>query len=364
MRRVCCFSEKWESGGIEAFLCGVLTHMDRSGLEIDIVTVRQKDSLFTAPLKEAGITVTELSGSLRSMKNAALFRSLLQKRQYDVIHFNLFQGLSLQYVQIAKDMGVPVRIVHSHGAGLRKSPTKPVKLLLHRLGRALWAGAATKFWTCSEPAARFLFGNNAAQIIPNGIEVDAFRFSAEARSQVRNELGLADETVVGTVSRLSGEKNQSFLLDVFALFHKVCPNSRLLLVGDGEERSALKEKAARLGIAEYTVFYGSTPNVSAMLSAMDIFVLPSLTEGLGIAAVEAQVSGLPVLVSHGVPAAAHLTPHLTALSLQSGAQKWADALAALTEMPRQDGADAVRDAGFDILDTARLVRGAYGEAAL
>ncbi|MBQ3134485.1 MAG: glycosyltransferase [Oscillospiraceae bacterium] len=367
MRRVCCFCETWGSGGIEGFLFNTLTHMNLTDLHIEIVAVRQGDSVFTAPLAEIGIPVIELSDSLRSPKNAHLFRRFLADRSYDVIHFNLFHGLSLHYVEIARQMGVPVRIVHSHGSGLRKSFTRPAKLFLHHLGRFLWLNSATNLWCCSTPAACFLFDHRAAtaQKIPNGIDVDRFRFSPDARTTVRQKLGWTDETVIGTVGRLSDEKNQSFLLDVFAAFCSLRPHSRLLIVGDGPEKANLAKKAAALGIADRTVFFGSTDQVGSLLSAMDLFVLPSLFEGFGIAAIEAQASGLPLLCSDGVPSETCLTASCTRLPLKSGAQRWAQVIAPLlSASPRHDGPDIVRNAGFDASSAAHLVEKIYREIAL
>ncbi len=351
VRKICCFCESWESGGIESFLSNVLLHMDLSQMQVDVVAAQIKPSVFTPGLKARGVHFIELSGDLRSTKNCCLFRKLIRERKYDVIHFNLFQGLALYYVCIAKKAGVPVRISHSHGMGLRDSRTKRLKLLLHCIGRILWKNTATDCWACSKAAANFLFGEeNQARIIPNGIDVGKLKFSQKSRELIRTELGLADELLIGTVGRMSQEKNQLFLPGVFLKFQEIKPNSRIIFVGSGTEEPLIKKKVSELGIESKTIFYGVSDRVEKLLCAMDVFVFPSLMEGLGIAAIEAQASGLPVLCSQFIPDEAKITPLCNALPLN--AEMWAQKLPTLHAQERERYAEQVRSAGFDITDVA------------
>ncbi len=364
MRRVCCFCERWESGGIESFLRNVLTRMDMTDMEVDIVASSIGESVFTDALRQNGVRFFELSGSQRNIpENHRRFRELLRERRYDVLHVNAYHGLTLAYLHIAKQEGVPLRIAHAHGAGLRKSLLRPLKLLIHRLARERYTRDATALWACSQSAAKFLFPQKALRlepikIIPNGIKAERFRFDPFVRQTVRGELGLGDELLIGHVGRLCYEKNQSFLLDVFARFHEREPRSRLLLVGSGPEESRLREKARELRIAETVIFYGTTSHVERLLWAMDIFVFPSLFEGLGIAAIEAQAAGLPVICSERIPAEARLTGHARTVPLARGIDAWTEAL--LTARGRSpDGPEAVRAAGYGISDTAREIEACF-----
>lgn len=367
--KVCMFCERWESGGIESFLNNILLHMNLQGMAVDIVTACLKDSVFTAGLEARGVHFYELSGHQRNMpRNHRMFRDLLRERKYDVVHLNLFQGLALYYAHIAKQEGVPVRIVHSHGAGLRNSRTKKLKLLLHAFGQQCWSADATDFWACSTAAARFLFGEQMAacplSIIPNGIDTEQFRFDEKIRSISRQDLGVdSSSLLIGSVGRLSQEKNQAFLLDIFSKVIKHQPNSKLILVGDGEQRDQLKEKAHQLNIADDVIFYGATQDVPALLCTMDLFVFPSHFEGLGIAAVEAQAAGLPVLCSEGIPNETHLTDWINALALHTGPEAWAEkALDMMAKkIDRTRGAEAVKAAGFDVQDVAREIEQKYKE---
>ena len=362
-KRVCCFCESWESGGIESFLNNVLGHMDRTELEIDLVTSQLKESVFTKRLQEQGIHFYELSGNQKNIwKNHRLFRRLLVENSYDIIHLNVFQGMSLYYARLAKQAGVPVRIAHSHNTDLRPSRTRKLKLWLHKTFSNRHAADATAFWACSRAAAEFMFPHRVLEekgftFIPNGIRTERFHFDAAARDSVRRELGLEDCFVVGNVGRLCYQKNQEFLLDVFASLLKTRPDSRLLLVGEGEDRNKLESRAEELGIAENVLFYGVTDRVERMFWAMDAFAFPSRFEGLGIVAVEAQAAGLPVVCSEFVPPEAHVTSLAMVVPLEQSVQGWARALEAVTfQTAERMGKELVREAGFDIEDVAARIQ--------
>jgi glycosyltransferase involved in cell wall biosynthesis len=289
-----------------------------------------------------------------------MFRKLLSERRYDVAHFNLYQGLSLRYVRLAKRAGVPVRIAHSHNTDLRKSFTRPLKLWLHTRARERYTGDATDLWACSGASADFLFSQRELdqkgfQFIPNGIDTERFRFDPNVRETVRRELGLTDQFVVGCVGRLCYQKNQTFLLEVFAEVLKRHPKSSLLLVGEGELRGVLEEKAQRLGIEENVLFYGTSDHVERLLWAMDVLAFPSLFEGFGIVAIEAQAAGLPVVCSEHVPEEARCTDLVTVVPTNK--ELWADALTGRKagQPDRAKGAEQVCSLGFDIESVAQRV---------
>ena len=363
--RVCIFCESWESGGIESFLNNILLHMDLDNLEIDLVAESIRESVFTAGLKEKGICFIELSGKQRSFRNFALFQKLLRQRRYHIVHLNLFQGLSLCYARIAKQEGIPVRIAHSHNTALRKSAGRWLKLMIHRMGSHLFTNAATDLWACSGEAAKFLFPSSVLRrkgyrYIPNGIQTGRFRFNAEIRAAIRTQLSAEDSFLIGNVGRLCYQKNQSFLLDIFHEVLQRKPESKLLLVGEGEDEAALKQKAQQLGISDRVIFFGVTDQVEKLFFAMDAFVFPSRFEGLGIVSIEAQAAGLPVLCSENIPSEAHVTEWIKASALRDGPGAWAEQLFAIRPISkREDAAQAVNEAGFDVTGVSALIRKEY-----
>lgn len=366
MKRVCIYCQTWESGGIESFLNNILQHMDLSDLQIDIVADALKKSVFTDGLMARGVTFRELSGSPRSLtQNYRRFAKLMDEQSYDVLHLNVFQAVPLACLSLAKRKGIPLRIAHSHNAGLRKSITRPVKQLLHRTARELFTRYATDLWACSASAAEFLFSKKqlkerSYRFVPNGIDAAKFRFRADIRECTREELGLRGQFVVGSVGRLCCQKNQRFLLDVFAEIVRKRPDSRLLLVGEGEDKAALRQKAEALGITERVTFYGLSGQVEPLLWGMDVFVLPSLFEGLPVAGVEAQAAGLPVVCSDSISEQAWVLDRVRALPLNAGAEVWADAVLALENTPRTGGeAEQMCAAGFDSTNVASQIETFY-----
>lgn len=354
-KRICVFCERWESGGIESFLCNVLLRMDLTGLEVDLVAAQLDASPFVQPLEAHGVHFHELSGNRKNLiENRRMFQARLRERQYDVVYLNVFQGMSLHYAYLAKQAGVPVRIAHSHNTDLRQCRTRAIKLWLHHHYSKRYAKDATAFWACSQGAATFMFPPAQLQaqgytFIPNGIDTQRFQFNSTGREAVRQELGLSDCFVIGNIGRLCYQKNQTFLLDVLAEAIKLHPNCRLLLVGEGDDRRALEEKARALGLADYVIFYGTTNQPELLYWAMDVFAFPSLFEGLGIVAVEAQAAGLPVVCSEHVPQEAHVTTSIARTPLHSGAVGWAERLLSIEKNPDQASfADVVRNAGFDV----------------
>ena len=372
-KRICCYCERWESGGIESFLFNMYSRLDLEKIEIDIAAAELRESVFTDSLREKGVHFFELSGSQRNFPaNHRLFRALLKRRHYDVLHLNVFHGFSLAYLKIARECGVPVRIAHSHNTALRRSVTKPLKLLLHCAARRRYAPCATELWACSKAAADFLFpkrllAQNGFRFIPNGIDVERFRYDPEGRAAVRKELGIGGGTfLVGNVGRLCYQKNQMFLLNVFSELVKKRPESRLLLVGEGEDKKRLQARCASLGIAEKVIFYGTTDHVERLLWAMDVFVFPSRFEGLSVAAVEAQAAGLPVLCADTLAPETCLTNACRRLPLRSGAAAWAEALCALPPLlqeERRKAPETVRKAGFEIGDFSRTWKNLFALAA-
>lgn len=360
MRRLCCFCERWETGGIESFLCSVLSRLTPGEFEIDIVAACVKPSVFTERLEKYGIRFIQLSGHPRKqLANNRLFRELVRERRYDVVYLNLFQGLSLWYGKIAQTEGVPVRIVHCHSNTLRRSPTRLLKLAVHHSACALLGACATQRWACSGESGEFMFGKKQNfRVIPNGIDTERFRRNNEIRRQVRAELGVSDCFVVGNVGRLCVQKNQDFLLDVFAEVLKRRPDSRLLLVGEGEgnTQTELEEKAKRLNIDRCVNFYGVTDRVEHLMWAMDVFAFPSVFEGLGIVAVEAQAAGLPVVASDCVPEEAVVTDLIWRYPL-GDPSAWAEILLAAAAPDGEDWCKQVRAAGFDIEDVVKEIEG-------
>ena len=201
---------------------------------------------------------------------------------------------------------------------------------------------------------------NKLVIIKNGVDINEFRYDSSARKKMRNAIGVSDDAfVVGHVGRFSPEKNHDFLLRVFSEVCLVAEDARLLLVGDGPTMDEIRELSHRLGIKDKVVFTGNTSDVASYLQAMDVFVFPSVFEGLGIVAIEAQAAGLPVVASNTVPLDAKITENYRCLSLDAGISIWRDAIVEFRGLTRKDQSDMIVEAGFDVNGTAATLRDLY-----
>jgi glycosyltransferase involved in cell wall biosynthesis len=220
---------------------------------------------------------------------------------------------------------------------------------------------ATKCFACSTDAGVFLFNKKDFEVCKNGIHCDRFIYSEALRKHIRNKYGIAEQTyVIGSVGQFRKQKNYAWLskplADLVMRGKDVC----LLLVGDGECREEIERAFTEAGVLDKVIFAGVQADTAPFYSAMDIFVLPSLFEGLGIVAVEAQANGLPCILSEGVPSETALGNSVRYLPLDSP-EKWADALA---QMPQrcENGGETVHAAGYDISATTAMLQEFYLQA--
>ena len=236
-------------------------------------------------------------------------------------------------------------------------------MALHNMAKSLLAENATDYWACSRLAAEFMFPRDVVEryeFIPNGIDIEKFRFNDEVRKKVRKDLGIEGKLVVGNVGRLCYQKNQENLIEVFAKLQSERPESVLLLVGEGEMKAELQQQVEKLGIADKVLFYGVTDKVEQLLWAMDIFVFPSRFEGLGIVAVEAQAAGLPVICSDGVPNEAVVSDLVEKVDLRSGVDSWVESiLHCQVGVDRLAVHEQVQKSGFAVADVADKIEKVY-----
>ena len=369
VRRVAVYCDHWQNGGAESYLMNQFRHWGLSLLRVTLVTTEKTTGLYDEELRRLGICHVVLLGTVYASPVRRILNNLSHCRRYfwqnpcDIAYFNLTNSVTMLYVLFAKQAGVPKRIVHSHCSGIQQGGARWLKSVGHRLARGLLANKATDWWACSDLAAKHLFPPAVLPkvvYIPNAIDTQAFRFDPAARQRLRAGWQLQNAFLVGTVGRCAPEKNQGFLLEAFALLRQRRPDARLLLVGDGPLLPELKQKAEALGIRGDCIFYGfaKAQDIPGLLSAMDVFCLPSKFEGFGIALIEAQANGLPCVASDAIPQAARLCGQSRMLpAAQSFVQQWADALAAAPMTDRPAGQRIAEEAGFAIAGCAKAVQG-------
>lgn len=296
--RVCEVVCNLIDGGVESMLLNYLSHMDLSKFELHVVTYSVDSPGCRVKFEQLGCRVHVIPPkregffiSLRAMAN------VIKEIHPDVVHSHLTDWNGLAAL-CARGCRVPRIIVHSH-LSMPETP-RPLHGVLCALGKA----CATDLIACSDFAAENMYGKHWASsgkvlVLNNAILAEKYRFNDGARQTLRSRAGCSgSETIVGHVGRLTAQKNHPFLVRAFFEYKKnYDPTAKLLLFGRGEDEGAVTSLIERLGLSDAVVLMGTTPDIAMWYSAFDIFVLPSLYEGLPVSAVEAQANGVPTLLS-------------------------------------------------------------------
>lgn len=249
---------------------------------------------------------------------------LFQENRYQIVHAHI-STMSVFALYAAKKAGVPIRIIQNHSTAARGEKKSMLKYALRPCAKLF----ATHYAAVSERAGAWLFGKRTMKrgqvtIFNPVIPIEKFVYNEALRTRVRDERNLHGKFVVGHVGRFCYQKNQPFLLDIFQAIHRRKPNALLMMIGDGETMSAMKEKAEKMGLRDSVLMLGHQDDVFPLYQAMDVFILPSRYEGLPGVTIEAQLAGLRVLTSTRVTPEAKVRDDMTYLPLSAGAERWAE----------------------------------------
>lgn len=322
--RVAHVMGKMVGGGVEQVVMNYYRHIDRDRVQFDFLVDRDSTDVPKSEIEKLGGRVFPIPPYQDLYRYSRELHELFAREQWQIVHSHI-NTLSVFPLRVAARAGVPVRIAHSHATmGRGELKRNLMKLALRPFAKRY----PTNMAACSTHAGNWLFGKGVSfTVIPNAIELDRYRFNESARAEVRSSWGVgSDCRVVGTVGRMETVKNQSFLIDAFKCLHDTHPNSILVIAGSGSLRSLLECRARDLGIADCVVFPGQVRDVNLLYQGMDVFALPSLYEGFGMALLEAEVSGVPCVVSEHVPGEAILSESCKIASLEEGAAAFAAAM--------------------------------------
>lgn len=347
-------------GGTEAYMMNYYRNFDRGLLQVDFVVHGSGEGAWDEEIRAMGgriFRVPVKSGD--PIGNLRALHKLLAGGAYRVVHAQM-DTMNAPVLAIAKRCGVPIRISHSHNTSVQTSSA--LKRILHEYARRRIPGVATHLFACSEPAGSWLYGGREFRVIPNAIETERFRFDPERRRALRRELGLEEtDLVLGHVGRFQTQKNHAFFVPLMKLLLERDPRFRLVLIGDGPLKPALRQQAEAAGIAHALRIVDACPNVQDYYSVFDVFCLPSLFEGLGIVGLEAQANGLRCVVSEAVPAALNISGNVRYLPIgEAAAERWAREIVRCAAEPRDGTAEEkLRHAGYDIRAAARSLQDWY-----
>lgn len=339
--------------GTETAVMNIYKNINRQDIQFDFLVFNDQDMDYLEEINSLGGKVYTIpgrrNGFIRYIKGV---RSFFKKNsnEYNVVHLNFCYISTLIPYLYAWKYQIPKRISHSHSSNYVGGW---YNLFLHKIFKPFAAILSTDYLACSDLAGKWFFENTIAEnhyiILPNGIDTSKFSFNPIFRLKARKELGITDELVLGHIGYFTPVKNHMFLIRIFE--HIIHHNSlaKLLLIGSGGDLELeTKLYVMQKGLDKKVIFLGKRSDVSFLLQAIDIFVLPSLFEGLPLSLIEAQAVGLKVVTSDTVSQETKITDNISFLPLSAGAETWANHILSKIPYEREEQKDKIYSAGFSI----------------
>ncbi len=349
--RVAQIIGKWLGGGVEAVVMNYYRNIDRSKIQFDFICDSDSTNIPYDEIESLGGKVIIIPPYQKVFKYHKKLKKVLKEGNYKIVHSHI-NTLSVFSLYAAKCAKVPIRIAHSHSTTNKKEKKKNfMKQVLKPFSKLF----ATDYMCCSEHAGRWLFGNKEydkgnVYLLNNAIDLDKFKYDEKIRKAKRKELGIKENTlVIGHIGRFVEQKNHRFLIDIFNEIYKQNKNTILLLAGQGPLMEEMKEKVKQLNLEKNVMFLGQRNDANELYQAMDVFVLPSLYEGLPVVGVEAQAAGLLCILSDDMTKETKVLNNTKFLSLNQNPKEWSKTiLNNLKGFKRRDTIKEISDNGFNI----------------
>lgn len=303
------------TGGLTTVMMNYYRAMNKEGLKIDFASTNVPSQSLLDEIHVEGSEYYQLPPRKKIVFYFYRLRRLC--KNYDLLHVHSNSSTSVLELMAANWAGVKRRIVHNHTS---RSQHPWINLLLH----PFFLMSYTKAIACSDAAGEWLFGNKQYQILRNAIKVSCFHYDVSVRQQIRQLLGISDSTfLVGHVGKFMDAKNHPFVIAVFAEIHRLIPDSKLLLVGDGPLRGMVETAVKNLHVEDCVILVGLRSDIPQLLQSLDVFMLPSFYEGMPLSVLEAQAAGLPCFISNCITKDVEIGEDVMSLSLQNTPRIWA-----------------------------------------
>lgn len=363
--RVAQVMGKMVGGGVESVVMNYYKHIDKSKVQFDFIVDSDSTDIPRAEIEAMGGRIIVVPPYQKLNKYISALTKLFKEEDYKIVHSHI-NTLSVFPLFAAKKAGVPVRIAHNHStAGKGEYKKNIMKFALRPFGKIY----PTCFAACTKYAGEWMWGKKTVKkgkvkVINNAIDLDVFKYDENKRNEIRKNMGLENKFVIGHVGRFCYQKNQEFAVDIFYEVQKLNPDSVLLLVGSGDTMRKIKDKVHSLGLDNKVLFMGNRNDVCNLYQAMDVFILPSRYEGLGIVSIEAQACGLYNVVSTEVPNEVKVTDNIEFMDLGAGAQIWASEILKNKNCRNENKIKSIAEQGFEINSEAKKVEKIYADLIL
>lgn len=315
--KIAMVASNLELNGISAVIMNYCRNLNLNKFEITLFVGNYINENYKKELQERNINIIELPWRKKSkLKYYRSLMKLMKKDYFDICHVHGNSSVMAIDLAIAYMKNIKVRIAHSHN-------TKCSNLKLHKLLSPIFNRLYTNAFACSKKAGEWIFKDNNFEIINNGIDIEKYVFNKDVRERVRKELDLKDnEFVLGHVGRINYQKNQEYLLKIFEKYCEKDVNAKLLLIGKGPLYDEVKEKIEKSPIQNKVILYGESSEAQKFYMAMDVFVFPSRYEGLPVTLVEAQIAGIPCIISQNITDEVIVTQSVIKESIDVPCEMW------------------------------------------
>lgn len=349
-----------DRGGAETMIMNIYRNIDRTKIQFDfVVNERNKEYAYESEIKKLGGKIYKLprfniSNYITYQK--AWEKLISQHPEWTIVHGH-HTSTGFIYLRIANALN-RLTIAHSHIAGSEKTMKSYIKVIMRYPLRYV----ANHLFACSKLAAKWMYGpkGNSAKIINNAIDASQFTFDDAIRKVKRKELGLEDNFVVGHIGRFQTQKNHEYLIDIFKEVYSKNSKAILLLIGDGNLRQSIEKKVEDLGLSNNVIFTGVRTDIPDLLKVMDVFVFPSLYEGLPVTLVEAQAASLPCIVSDNITKEVGITNLVKYVSLRSPVNNWVEEIINNKDiLNRRNMYNEISDSGYNLQDNVASLQEFY-----
>ncbi len=351
-----------DRGGEESFIMNVFRNIDREKLMFDFLCMLPEDGAYGPEIKEMGGHVWHADfdrrkDHLKTFDNAIVLRDFLKshKGEFDAFHIHTQHAMDgVLSSWAAKKAGISKVVVHSHSVNTMFHRTA------HKLCKPILRNMRIKRYACSDMAGKWLYGDGEYEIVKSGVESTKYLFNKDIRENVRKENGWEEKIVIGHVGNFTQPKNHGFMVEIMAELSKIEPNAIMVFVGQGERMKDFQRQASDLGLQDRIVFMGPRNDANELYQGMDYFLFPSIFEGLGMALIEAQISGLHCLASSTVPRDTCISKDcIRYKDLSEGPKSWAIRIKEDLDYERRDMSKEVKASDVDIRDVSRILSNYY-----
>lgn len=323
MERVLIIGMHDTIGGVETFLMNYYRNIDKEKIQFDFINMFDKLCFEDEILTLGGKIYKVPSVKTKPLKYYKEIRRIIKENEYKIVHVNMLSMANILPIVAAKKEKVARIILHSHNTS---TPHGFLRKILNAVNKNYAIKHATDLVACSEYAGKWMFEEQRNfTVIKNAIDLKKYEYNRNAREKIRKDLNISSNYVIGHVGRFAEQKNHKFLIEIFNEVAKREDNARLLLIGEGDLKESIKQYVENLNLTSKVIFLEPVNNVNDYYQAMDIFVLPSLFEGLPVVGVEAQSSGLKCIFSKKITQELQITDRITFLDIDN-AKTWADAI--------------------------------------